>query len=236
MIYWNCNWAFETFFFLYWLLYRIGRFFFFCKIDRPSNFFCLRDTQLEENYDFEMIKNRLIFQGANRFIEMHSVQWRIVHLKLIFVPRHHLFIHRDGRERENFCSSMSGETHKMHFKGMYVMKNELCRFWDERKTWKLHMFDNAEEWNLKTECHWNVSWVVKFPVHQCTFVCDSFHSSYVHMRVKISQVVFIAAFLPRSLCFSLSYLLSHGAHISLWQHPIIAFRVISSYASQFPWR
>lgn len=26
-------------------------------------------------------------------------------------------------------------------------------------------------------------------MHQCIFVCDSFHSSYVHMRVKISQVV-----------------------------------------------
>jgi hypothetical protein len=150
----------------------------------------------------------------------------------------HLFIHLPI-EGSIETSAVCGEEEKL-IKCILRACTSWKMSWISRSdvSWKLHMFDSAQEWNPNAiEMSHGV---VKFPVHQCTFVCDSFHSSYAsHACENISGGFYCSFSSPSQVsCFSLPYSTCWVMLriFPLWQHPIIAFRVISSYASQFPRR
>lgn len=136
---------------------------------------------------------------------------------------------KSNREREFVAACQRRETHKMHFKGMNVMKNELnCN--DKRRDMKIAHVRQRTRKESETECHWNVSWVVKFPVHQCTFVCDSFHSSYVRLLTCVWKYLRCFCCSPSQFMFMFEFLLP-----LLVESRCAYFHCDSIQSSRFAW-
>lgn len=155
----------------------------------------------------------------------------------------HLFSQKLNSDSNNSC--------KLH---MSHAPNQKKNFFYSKES-SLH--SNHHAWTTAAattaKCHWNVSWnkisgaSMHFSVIHSLLFTSPIQRMF-HMRVKISQVFYACyvvllllslaqnfyfyAFLLVFILFRIHNLLSHSwcAHIFLlWQHPIIVFRVISSY-------